>query len=596
MDPKDEIKVKLDIVALVGEYLELKPAGMHGFRALCPFHGEKSPSFHVSSDRQIFHCFGCGEGGDIFTFVQKMEGLDFHEALVLLGKKAGVEIKRFATAEGNLKQRLMTIHEMATSFYKKVLTDASIAQVPRDYLTNRGINTELIERFELGFAPDDWSKLSDALLKRGFSESELVQAGLSLKKKSGSGVIDRFRNRIMVPLRDQHGNTVGFTGRVLPGSDDKSAKYMNSPETPIYHKGRLVYGLDLAKRAIKEQKGVIVVEGNLDVVASHKAHVENVVGSSGTAFTQDQLELLKRYTDTVIFCFDRDAAGLIAAKKGVSLARGLGFDVRALILPKDVKDPDDLVQKNPEAWKKIASESVPFMQFLLDQTLVNRDVTNVDDKRFISQQILPAIVEITDVVEREHWLQKIASLLAVDPTILRQAINSAPAKGNKKESVPVKPTVKPVKLSKVEQVALALIGLSINLESHRAQILRDLSEIEMPSRDTDVLYTFVASAYNHPVNIVQKSFFDQLRSVLDGDKTRESLRDFLDQSVIFAEQTTENMSDTEISQELVALFAIIRAGSRLDQRKMLAQRLRLAESSGDHVSVSQLMEQLKDLT
>jgi len=594
MDPKDEIKAKLDIVAVIGDYLELKPAGMGGFRAVCPFHAEKTPSFHVSVDRQIFHCFGCGEGGDIFTFVQKMEGMDFPEVLMHLGKKAGVEVKRFSTAEGNVKQRLMLMHDLATAFYKKVLLDSSVAQTARTYLSNRGIDASLIETFELGYAPDDWSLLSDFLLKRRFSESELVQSGLSLKKKSGSGVIDRFRHRIMVPLRDSQGNTVGFTGRVLPGADKESAKYMNSPETPIYHKGRLLYGLDLAKRAIKEAGGVIVVEGNLDVVASHKAHVENVVGSSGTALTFDQLELLKRYTQTVIFCFDRDAAGLNAAKKGVTIARALNFDVRALMLSADVKDPDDLVQKKPEAWKKLSVSSVPFMQFLLERTTAGRDVTNVDDKRRIAQELLPALKEIRDVVEQEHWLQKISEILAVDVSVLRKSIDrettqTAPAPTPSAPSIRKKPT-------KDEQIFMMLLGEALNDALYRDRIFKELDACSFLSTPLFDLYKFVKDTYTHAVNTAPKSLFHQVRTALDANPLRETLIDLLDQSSLFAEQTLQNLSPEVASEQLTSLFQSVQKANRQQKRQALAQKLRLAETSGDSETTAKLLAELKDLT
>ena len=590
MDPKDEIKAKLDIVAVIGEYLELKPAGMNGFRALCPFHHEKSPSFHVSSDRQIFHCFGCGEGGDIFTFVQKMEGMDFPEALMHLGKKAGVEIKRFSTTEGNVKQRMMMIHELATSFYKKVLSSSTGSQVARDYLANRGITSELIERFGIGFAPDDWSVLSDALLKRGFSEAELVQAGLSLKKKSGSGVIDRFRARVMIPLRDQHGNTVGFTGRVLPGADTQQGKYMNSPETPVYHKGRLVYGLDLAKRAIKDHRCVIVMEGNLDVVASNKIGVQNVVASSGTALTQEQLELIKRYTDTVVFCFDRDAAGLTAAKKGVTIARSLGFDVRAISLPVDVKDPDDLVQKNPEQWKQLSENSIPFMQYLFDRTLFDRDISNVDHKRIISQELLPAIGEITDVVEREHWLAKLASLLNIELAILRTAITP------KAEKVVVKPNtngVQQAKLSKKDQILLVLIGSYLNDEVNREHVRSALGSTVINNESIANLYNFVESTYTSNIEAAKmQPFFPRVRSLLEHDPLKESILSLLDESSLVAEQLFENLSPNACLTQLNTLFETLQATDRHSDRSVLAQKLRQAEDAGDVETVKKLLSEL----
>ena len=588
----EEIKRRADIVQVIGERVKLTRAGRN-FKGLCPFHSEKSASFHVSSDRQIFHCFGCGEGGDIFSFVQKMEGMDFPEVLMHLGEKAGVEIKRFSTTEGNTKQRLMTIHELATSFYKKVLSSSSGASVAREYLANRGITTELIDRFEIGFAPDDWSMLSDALLKRGFSEAELVQAGLSLKKKSGTGVLDRFRARIMIPLRDQHGKTVGFTGRQLPGADSNMGKYVNSPETPIYHKGRLVYGLDLAKRAIKDKRGVIVMEGNLDVVASNKIGVQNVVASSGTALTQEQLELMKRYTDTVVFCFDRDAAGLTAAKKGVTIARSLGFDVRAISLPTDVKDPDDLVQKDPSAWKKLSEASVPFMQYLFDRTLFNRDISNVDDKRVISQELLPAITEMTDVVEREHWLAKLASLLNIDLAILRTALKTSPQPSSKGEGTTNTNSIHQEKLTKKDQILLVLLGSFVNDAVNREYVRAELKSTVIDSEAIRNLYKFLEETYTSDIETAQnQTFFAKVRMLLQSDPTKESLLSLLDQSSLIAEQLFENLSPASCLTQLNILFETLRATDRQKSRSILAQKLRQAESAGDVDAVNKLLSEL----
>lgn len=591
MDPKDEIKQKLDIITLIGEYLELKPAGMHGFRALCPFHGEKTPSFHVSSDRQIFHCFGCGEGGDVFTFVQKMEGMDFPEVLMHLGKKTGVEVKRFDSTEGNVKQRLLLMHDLSAAFYKKVLTESSIAELARTYLNNRGITETEIAKFGIGFAPDDWSRLSEVLLKRGFSETELVQAGLSFKKKSGSGVIDRFRNRIMIPLRDQHGNTVGFTGRVLPGYVGDQGKYMNSPDTPIYHKGHLVFGLDLGKRVIKEMHCAIIVEGNLDVVASHKAQVENVVASSGTALTSDQLELLKRYTDTVVFCFDRDAAGLNAAKKGVSIARALHFDVRAITLPNDVKDPDDLVQKNPDRWRKLSASSIPFMQFLFERTCADRDLANIDHKRQVYQELKPAIRELQDIVEKEHWMQKISLLLNVDFKTVRDDI-ALDAKPKLKSEIHAQKSQP--KLSQKDQCVLLLLGVVLNNDLYRTKALDELSRITIEHEDLRELYNFIANEYTIFKETAKNiTFFTLARSSLQNDPIKKALLTFFDQASLLAEETFESLASNAVLTQLNNLFETLHSHDRHTKRSVIAQKLRQAESAGDDELVKKLLDEYK---
>ncbi len=597
LDPKDEIKQKIDIVELIGEYLPLKPAGTHGFKAVCPFHSEKSPSFHVSSDRQIWHCFGCSEGGDCFSFVMKMEGMDFPEALMHLGQKVGVEVRRLSTPESNVKQRMLAINDLAAKYYQKVLTESSGAEHVRRYVRERGIPPELIERFGLGFAPSGWDVLSQFLLKRGYRESEIVTAGLGQKRQSGSGVIDRFRERLMIPLRDQHGNTVGFTGRVLPTSSASSTsptsspKYMNSPETPVYHKGELVFGLDVAKRAIKEYKSVIIVEGNLDVVASHKAGVEHVVASSGTALTEAQLRLLARYTKTLIFSFDQDAAGLHAAKRGISLARNLGFDVRALILPPDAKDPDELVQHNAQQWKALVSKSVPIMEFLIARVTEGKDLNNVDDKRFVSGELLPALGEIRDVVEQEHWIAVVSDLLGVDTERLRASV-ARPTDPIEAKS-PIHVTKDKPKLSKKQQAWQLLIGLMINQPSRYVGVVEGLVARSIPGESLFELYNRAKILYDSARTAPDQSFFPRLRDEFERE-TREDLLRLLHETSLLAEKTFAQLSEHEVQQQMNSLCDLIEREFSQQARKELARQIRQAETAGDREAVQRLMQQLNN--
>ncbi len=595
MDSKDEIKQKTDIVELIGEYLDLKPAGMQGFKACCPFHGEKTPSFHVSTDKQIWHCFGCNEGGDVFSFVMKMDGMDFMESMVHLGKKVGVEVTRFSSEEGNLKQRLLEIHELATSYYKKVLTESTQGKVAREYVSSRGIGEDLIEKFGLGFAPDDWSKMSEFLIGRGFSESELVQSGLSLKKKSGTGVIDRFRNRIMIPLRDQHSGTVGFTGRIM-GKDAEGPKYMNSPETPIYHKGRLVFGLDMAKRAIKENGNVIIVEGNLDVIASHKAGVENIVATSGTALTQDQLELMKRYTQTAVFCLDLDAAGLAATKKGVDIARELEMDIRAILLPEGVKDPDDLVQKDEAAWVALSKESIPFMEFLIGRTLIGKDITKIDDKKAVARELLPALARMKDVVEREHWLKKIAGLLGVEVSIIRNSITSTSTLKPDASKKMAAASADPVRQSKENQAVFILLGSAINDDDQREVILKKLENITISDEMVKSLYNKAKETYNSNILAPEKSYFQRLRNTLVSEPEQEELVSLLDKISLFTDQAIGDLSQKQVQAQTESLFEMLLGSDLKIQRQSLAQKIRQAENAGDKEAVNKLLRELNDLT
>lgn len=595
-EAKDEIKQKIDLVELIGEYLILKPSGTHSFKAVCPFHSEKTPSFHVSSDRQIWHCFGCGEGGDCFSFVMKMDGMDFQEALLHLGQKVGVEIKRLSTPLSNTRQRLLDIHVLAEKFYRKILTDSPLAEEARTYVNSRGITPELCEKFGIGFSTDDWDSCTQFLFKRGYSEFEIIASGLAQKKKNGSGAIDRFRGRIMIPLRDQHGKTVGFTARIFPNSttpllrESTPPKYLNSPETLIYHKGSLLYGLDLAKRTIKLAGYVVIVEGNLDVIASHKDGVEHVVACSGTALTEDQLRLLGRYIKSLVFCLDQDAAGFTAVKRATTLARVHTFDVRAIVLPKDVKDPDELVQKSHGMWREISAQSIPMMQYLIDRVTTGKNLTHVDNKKEIATELLPALSEIKEIVEQEHWLQVIASLLSIDATLLRQKIKSSQNLNTKI----IQEIDAPTSAIKHDQHAELLLGLFINDPTAHSSLIESLKEYIPVETQLEELYREIFFLYHDGHHAPEQSFFQRL--VEHTRQSREDLTSLLMKLSLLAEQTFSQLSPSEVQKQIQRLSSVLRQRTIRERRRLIAQQMRQAELAGDQEAVISLLLQLKDLT
>ena len=616
MDPKDEIKSKINIADLVGEYLSLKPAGPQRFRALCPFHSERTPSFHVSADRQIWHCFGCSEGGDCFSFVMRMEGMDFPEALRHLGKKVGVEVKRFAAAESNEKQRLVEANEIAAEFFRTTLASSDLGKVARDYLSRRGIDEALADKFKLGFAPDTWDSMTFALSTRGFQPMEIERAGLALKRKDGSGVFDRFRARIMVPLRDQHGNVVGFTGRAMPGAPDDSAKYMNSPETPIYHKGRLLFGLDLAKQSIKRAGHVIVVEGNLDVIASHKAGIENIVASSGTALTEEHVALLKRFTSTLVFSFDADAAGFKAAQRGIALARAASMDVRVAVLPADAgKDPDDAVQKDPQLWRDAVTKTVPIMQYLIERAVANRDLANVDDKRAVAALVLPELVQITDVIEREHWLQTVSDLLRTDLGQLRASLKTSTAMGAEQQGSrrperdlsrnsedggmlssrgPMAVGRVPARLSKDEQAARSLLGLFLQDPESRPILILSIDDRFLPTEPLRLLYKAMREEYDSVQSMDQPAhvFFGRMRNRLQASPEDVSL---LTQLALHGEDFVAQSPPERVTAQIQELLDSMTASAKDRQRKAIETDIRRAEEAGDHATVEKLIREFNAL-
>jgi DNA primase len=444
LGPVDEIKHKLDVVEVISGYIKLQKAGRN-WRANCPFHAEKTPSFFVSPERQIWHCFGCGKGGDIFGFVKEIEGLEFGDTLRLLAQRAGVVLKKQDPKTRSEKQRLYEICELAAKFFAKQLEAAKAGQEAKKYLLNRGINGKTIADWRLGFAPDDWHALDKFLQSRGYNDSEIINSGLVVEKEidksskfsakggSASGgqvssfkFYDRFRNRIIFPLFDINGQAVGFAGRVAPGEKEDTAKYINTPQTLIYDKSRILYGLHQAKLDIRSKNQCIIVEGNTDVIMSHQAGIKNTVASSGTALTEDHLKIIKRYTENLVLAFDLDVAGDTATKRAIDLALSHGFNVRIIQL-KEIEakgkiDPADIIKKNPKQWQKAISQSQGIVEFYFASALAKFSPKDVSGKKEIAKIILPVLKKISNRIEQAHWIQELAKKLQVQEKFLAEAI------------------------------------------------------------------------------------------------------------------------------------------------------------------------------
>lgn len=428
--PTEEIKSRLDIVDLIGEYVKLTPGGAN-WKARCPFHQERSPSFMVSRTKGIFHCFGCGKGGDIFAFLMEMEGLTFGEALRVLAKRANVKLEPRDPQLASLRNRCLDVMKAAVAFTHQLLLKDERARLAREYMfEKRALTEETAELFHVGFTPPEWDGLKRHLLDRGFSEDELFQAGLVVKRQQGTGSYDRFRGRITFPIHDLHGNPIGFGARVLEGiqgpgvsgqGDDAGAKYINTPQTPIYDKSSVLFGIDRAKQDIRREGVAVVVEGYMDCLASHQAGVRQVVASSGTALTEQQVRLLKRFATTVVLAFDADAAGQEAARRGVAQALQQELLVKILTLPKG-KDPDELIRESPEAWREAIAAAKPALEHFFDRSFAGRALTSVEDKKAIARELLPLIAMAADPVEQSHYLKRLADSLGVEERQLRERL------------------------------------------------------------------------------------------------------------------------------------------------------------------------------
>jgi len=420
-DQIEEIKRKIDIVELISEYVPLKKAGRN-FKALCPFHSEKTPSFIVSPERQIFKCFGCGEGGDIFGFLMRMEGMEFGEALRVLAKRAGVKLRRYRpSAAEKQKDLLYEINHLASEFYHYLLMNHSVGKPALNYILGRGIRRESLQLFKLGFAPQMWDGLQKFLVgKKGYRLEDLERAGLVIKSERGRGYYDRFRGRLMFPLKDHRGNICGFAGRVLE-ADVQKAKYINTPETVLYHKSDLLYGLAETKGAIKKADQAILVEGELDLISSYQAGVKNVVAIKGSALTERQIQVLGRFTKKIIFALDRDLAGDAAARRGIELADAAGMTIRVVEL-RGGKDPDEVAQKDPQLWRQLVETAVPVYDYLFDSAFARFDGQTAEGKRQIGQELIPVLAKISDEIVRAHYLSQLAERLGVGEELLAREI------------------------------------------------------------------------------------------------------------------------------------------------------------------------------
>jgi DNA primase len=412
--PVEEIKNRLDIVDVIGSYIKLQKAGIN-YRAVCPFHSENKPSFFVSPSRQTWHCFGCSSGGDIFSFVMQIEGIEFADALRLLARRAGVELKPQSLEDKKWqteKQRLYEICELATKFFEAQLKESKTGRESKKYLVSRGISEESIGKWRIGYAPDVWQGLADFLKSKGYRDEEIKKTGLGLSSQKGS-FYDRFRGRIIFPIADLNSQIIGFGGRVFKQKDDKEvAKYVNTPQTLLYDKSRVLYGLDKAKVEIRKKDFCILVEGYVDLIMVSQAGFENVVAVSGTALTSYQLNILKRYSDNLLIAFDMDIAGNAATKRGINLAQSLGFNIKVVVLPSSM-DPADLVSKDKKAWAEAVEKARSIMDFYFESALADFDKKTPEGKKNISDIILPVIKRMPNKIVQSHWISELAGQLKV---------------------------------------------------------------------------------------------------------------------------------------------------------------------------------------
>jgi len=575
MNEIEQIKERLDIVEVVSSYLTLKRAGTN-MKANCPFHNEKTPSFMVSPERQSFKCFGCGEGGDIFTFVEKMEGVDFYNALKILADKAGVELKPQKIKHGgkeykpDQKTKLFEINDWAKKVYHKILLDHPKAEKARKYLKKRGMNQKTIKEFEIGYAPDSWDFIIKFLKSKDYKESEMTKAGIVVMGKRSS-YYDRFRDRITFPINNVMGNTVAFTSRTMkPDIDPKAgAKYINSSDSPIYHKGKILYGLDKAKMEIKQKELAIMVEGNMDVIACHQAGFKNVVATSGTAIGAEQLKILTRYAKDVAFSFDSDNAGVIAMKRAITIALENDVSVKIIDLPKVYKDPDEAIKADPKNWTRAVEAAKPALEHWIDLLILNKKNLSIVDKKDIAKEILPVIKNIYSDIEKEHYIKYLSLRISVSEKALTDSLSKT--KSNKKKTATDEPH-KSLKLSDLERI--------LGLLYFKKPFLEKLNKVDlkiMESFKNDQKYSKI------------------VESVLEKDKSLDKWKDNLNQIVAIIERDFSKASDEDLFSELKYLLLKTKTKNKEKIKELYANRIKEAESKGDLREVASILKEFSEL-
>ncbi len=474
--PIDEIKNRLDIVDVVKEYVKLEKSGVN-YRALCPFHSEKTPSFFISPSRQIWHCFGgCGKGGDIFKFIMEVEGIEFNDALRILAAKAGIELKKQDPKNKSERHRVYEICELATRFFEKKLKEN---EGPYKYLIKRGIKEESIKEWRVGYSPESWNDLLSFLENKGYYANEIEKAGLVVKKEGTNRYYDRFRGRIIFPIFDLNSQSVGFGGRLFDPEEKrkKEAKYLNTSNTLIYDKSKILYGLDKARTEARKVGFFVLVEGYTDVIMSYQAGITNVASTSGTALTSYQLKILKRYCDNLIMAFDMDAAGDSATKRGIEIAQENDFNIKVALMPEGL-DPADLILKDANSWKKIIKESVPIISFFFQTAFSKFDSKIQTNKRKIAETVLTVIKKINSDIEKDFWIKKLAEDLEVSENSVIQDLGKIKSDDSEdlKEEIKDHPIKKDRKHLLEERFLSLIIKNKENLNSFNIDDFYFLSE------------------------------------------------------------------------------------------------------------------------
>jgi len=578
-DQVSEIKSRLDIVDVVSSYVQLKKAGRN-YKGLCPFHGEKTPSFVVSTEKQICHCFGCNKGGDIFSFIEEIEGVNFAEALQLLADRAGVKIekKAFNKEKKGEKDEFFKAHDLACKFFEEQLYKTNDGKKVLKYLHKRGLNEETIKEFRIGFAPDKYDQLHPMLLKKGITKKTLIKSGfVSSKNLTDDRIYDKYRARLMFPIFNYFGKICGFGGRAL--KKDQMPKYLNSPENIIYNKSRVLYGLSHAKKSIKEKDQIVLVEGYFDVTLPYQEGVQNVVATSGTALTKDQVQKIKRLTPNVTTCFDSDKAGFEATKRAYELVQGENLVMKSVSL--DEKDPADLVRdQGGKVFLEKLKNAKDFFIFFMDKLIGENDVTTIDGRREVLKELLPLFKKISPST-MDFYVRELSTKLDMPERLLYDEIElfKLPRAHPAQKSETVETDYK----FHLEEILLAIILEYPELFSEVSKIVDKNSFND----DLQDIYKALSNQYNSARIAHSKWEFD--KGVLAERKRK------IDVLRVYAEEKYSEFSKEILGEELQKLVDRMKKRRRIGRLKEIHLEIEKAENSGDKEKLMILLREHQQL-
>lgn len=578
----EEIKDKLDIIDYVGRVVQLKKTGQN-HKGLCPFHSEKTPSFIVSQDKQIFHCFGCNEGGDIFAWVMKTDGMEFTEALQKLASDAGVTLTREHNPErSDAREKLFDINEEACAFFEQNLK-SDAGKMAADYFKKRKLTDKTIKEFRLGYAPG-MNVLVKKMTAEGYDKKDLVAAGVA--KEKDTKLVDQFRSRVTFPIINTGGRPVGFSARVL---GDGMPKYLNTPSTDIYDKSGILYGIYQAKEPMRKQNHTIVVEGNMDVIASHQAGVKNVVASSGTALTERQLDILKKFSPNIKLAFDIDPAGDMATRRAIEMAFAKRINLKIIEIP-DGKDPADVVEKDPKKWVEAVKEATYVMDYLFEKLFTADIEKDILKKKKVTREFISFIAKLEDMIERDHYIKKLAEKINVGEDAIRKTLDRTSQKSSFDKLKEVKSDVQnePIKgiVGMREQIEERILGIGLGIEECHSFIFEGLDPDDFNTVTMNMLYKKAKNHYN------AKKVFDlkEFNKLLSGEEAKS-----FNVLLVKNELETENLNEDEVQEEIFYLAKKIKQLNIANEKANLSQEIKEAEKRKDDKCAKDLIKKMQDL-